>query len=72
MKGMTSGVRIAAQFLIGNYSDLDTEARNVEDQIKEELKVTIRCIPFDGSDEPGACIRSGRPSARRVVFAQAY
>jgi prolyl-tRNA synthetase len=47
-------------------------SREVEDQIKEELKVTIRCIPFDGSVEPGACIRSGRPSARRVVFAKAY
>jgi prolyl-tRNA synthetase len=47
-------------------------SREVEDQIKEELKVTIRCIPLEGTEEHGACIRSGRPSTRRVVFAKAY
>jgi prolyl-tRNA synthetase len=46
--------------------------RETEDQIKDELKVTIRCIPLDGADEPGTCIRTGRPSKRRVVFAKAY
>ena len=44
----------------------------VEEQIKNDLKVTIRCIPSGESDEPGACIISGRPSARRVVFAKSY
>jgi prolyl-tRNA synthetase len=47
-------------------------SREVEDQIKEELKVTIRCIPLERTEELGACIRSGRPSTRRVVFAKAY
>jgi prolyl-tRNA synthetase len=47
-------------------------SREVEDQLKEDLKVTIRCIPFGGSDDPGTCIVSGRPSARRVVFAKSY
>jgi prolyl-tRNA synthetase len=37
-----------------------------------ELKVTIRCVPFDGDDEPGRCIFTGRPSRLRVVFAKAY
>jgi prolyl-tRNA synthetase len=44
----------------------------VEDKIKEDLKVTIRCIPSGESDGPGTCIISGRPSPRRVVFAKSY
>ncbi len=47
----------------------------VEAQIKQELKVTIRCIPFDQEvrdDEPGACVISGEPSPRRVLFAKSY
>ncbi|HEX8311802.1 MAG TPA: proline--tRNA ligase [Chthoniobacteraceae bacterium] len=43
----------------------------VEEQIKNDLKVTIRCIPF-GSDELGKCVITGEPSARRVVFAKSY
>jgi prolyl-tRNA synthetase len=33
---------------------------------------TIRCIPFDSPEEPGACIADGRPSQRRVLFSRAY
>jgi prolyl-tRNA synthetase len=43
-----------------------------ESRIKESLTVTIRCIPFDGEHETGACICCGQPSPRRVVFAKAY
>jgi len=43
----------------------------VEEQIKE-MKVTIRSIPLDGDDEPGQCIKTGKPSPRRVLFAKAY
>jgi prolyl-tRNA synthetase len=43
-----------------------------ETKIKEETKATIRCLPIDGSLEPGTCIYSGQPSARRVLFARAY
>ncbi len=43
-----------------------------EEKIKEETKATIRCIPLDGEDEPGKCIYTGRPSARRVIFARNY
>ncbi len=43
-----------------------------EEKIKEETKATIRCIPLDAPEEPGTCIYSGKPSARRVVFARAY
>ncbi len=43
-----------------------------EEKIKEDTKATIRCIPLDGDDTPGLCMVTGKPSARRVVFARAY
>ncbi len=43
-----------------------------EKQIQAETKATIRCIPLDDSQEIGRCIYTGRPSRKRVVFAQAY
>ena len=50
-------------------------SREVEEQIKNDLKVTIRCIPFDDPASPpeaGICIFSGEPSPRRVVWAKSY
>ncbi len=47
-------------------------SREVEDKIKEDLKVTIRCIPFNDQGGPGTCIFSGEPSKQRVVFAKSY
>jgi prolyl-tRNA synthetase len=43
-----------------------------EAAIKEETKATIRCIPLDAKEESGKCIYSGKPSAKRVLFARAY
>ncbi len=43
-----------------------------EELIKEETKGTIRCIPVDGKEEKGVCIRTGAPSKMRVLFARAY
>jgi prolyl-tRNA synthetase len=46
-----------------------------ENEIKEATKATIRCIPLPGQGpdpEPGACIKSGRPSKQRVLMAKAY
>jgi len=43
-----------------------------EEQIKEETKATIRCIPLNGDTTPGVCMVTGKPSAQRVVFARAY
>ncbi len=43
-----------------------------EEKIKELTKATIRTIPLDAPKEDGKCIYSGKPSARRVVFARAY
>lgn len=44
----------------------------VEEQVKSDLNVTIRGIPFEGDEVPGKCVISGKPSRRRVVFAKAY
>jgi prolyl-tRNA synthetase len=43
-----------------------------EEAIKSETKATIRCIPFNSTEEAGVCVYSGEPSAKRVVFARAY
>jgi len=43
-----------------------------EDLISQETKASIRCLPFDGDLTPGSCIKTGNPSARRVLFAKAY
>jgi len=46
-----------------------------EEAIKAETKATIRCIPLPGygpAPEPGACIKTGRHSSQRVLFAKAY
>jgi prolyl-tRNA synthetase len=47
-------------------------SREVEEQIKNDLKVTVRVVPLDDSSEPGKCIFTGEPSARRVVWAKSY
>ncbi|MCB9751297.1 MAG: proline--tRNA ligase [Myxococcales bacterium] len=49
--------------------------RETEARIKELTKVTIRCVPLPGQGpdpEPGACVLTGSPSARRVLMAKAY
>ena len=44
----------------------------VEDMLRQDLKVTVRCIPLEGDGEEGVCPFSGRPSKQRVVFAKSY
>ena len=43
----------------------------LEATIKDELGVTVRCIPLPPG-EPGTCPFTGQPSAKRVVWAKAY
>jgi prolyl-tRNA synthetase len=43
----------------------------LEQKIKEDLSVTVRCIPFE-KGEPGVCPFTGKPSQQRVVWAKAY
>ena len=49
----------------------------LEEQIKKDLGVTVRCIPtrgqgLPGQDEPGTCPFTGEESATRVVWAKSY
>jgi prolyl-tRNA synthetase len=44
----------------------------VEKIVKDELNVTIRCIPLDAPAEEGRCVITGEPSKRRVIFAKSY
>jgi len=43
-----------------------------EENIKNDLKVTIRCIPIDASEENGNCIYCGQKSDKRVIFSKSY
>jgi len=38
----------------------------------KELKVTIRCIPREDNDEAGVCFLTGKPAAKKAIFAKAY
>jgi len=62
-------------FVIAHWDGTD----ETEALIKEETKATIRVMPTDEEyrkqytmDEPGTCIRSGKPATQKVVFAKAY
>lgn len=41
-----------------------------EKQLKQELGVTVRCLPFE--EEKGVCPFTNRESARRAIYAKAY
>lgn len=43
-----------------------------EKAIKDETKATIRCIPLDNPLEDGLCVKTGKPSKQRVLFARSY
>jgi prolyl-tRNA synthetase len=43
----------------------------LEAKIKDDLKVTVRCIPL-GEGEAGTCPFTGQPSKQRVVWAKSY
>ncbi len=43
-----------------------------EEQIKNDLGVTIRCIPLEALPEEGRCPFSGQKSSRRVIYAKSY
>ena len=41
-------------------------------ELLKDLKVTVRCVPLSGQQEPGKCIFTGKPSTKRAIFAKAY
>lgn len=61
--------KIEEGYFIMAHWDGTTET---EEKIKEDTKATIRCIPFEGDLTPGTDMVTGKPSARRVLFAKAY
>lgn len=61
--------RIEKGFFVWAHWDGTPET---EERIKNETKATIRCIPTEGEQTPGQCIRSGKPSECRVLFARSY
>ena len=45
---------------------------SVEEKVKDDLGVTIRCIPIDMEAEEGKCVITGKKSNQRVIYAKAY
>lgn len=43
-----------------------------EKKLKEDLSVTVRCIPFDEKDNTGKCIFTGKTNAKAMIFAKSY
>ena len=43
-----------------------------EERIKEDLQVTIRCLPFDAPEPEGPCICCGKTGRELATFAKAY
>lgn len=46
-----------------------------EDELQpllKELKVTIRCVPSEGNDQPGTCFYTGQKADKYAIFAKAY
>lgn len=43
-----------------------------EERLKQDLKVTARCIPLDSLDRKGVCVFTGSGEGRLTVFARAY
>jgi prolyl-tRNA synthetase len=38
----------------------------------QDLKVTIRCLPFEQSGTAGTCVVTGKPATKDAIFAKAY
>ncbi len=43
-----------------------------EEQIKEETKATLRCIPLEQPGGAGGCIHCGKPASELAIFGKAY
>lgn len=43
-----------------------------ESKIKEDLNVTIRCLPLESKPAKGCCVGCGQPANQSAIFAKAY
>lgn len=64
----TSSSEIHGGFALAHWS----EDPSIEEQIKNDLNVTIRCIPLHAPEEAGRCPFTAKPSRRRVIYAKSY
>lgn len=55
-------------FAVADYDG----SEEVEDTLRKDLKVTVRCIPLEGGDPKGNCIFTGKPAKYRAIFAKSY
>ncbi|MFI3241553.1 MAG: proline--tRNA ligase [Alphaproteobacteria bacterium] len=42
------------------------------EEILKEMKITIRCIPFEQSGSEGVCLLSGKPATLDVIYSRTY
>jgi prolyl-tRNA synthetase len=56
----------------GGFAYCYFASEEVVQPLLDELKVTIRCIPLDGNDQPGKCFLTGQPAPKKAIFAKAY
>ena len=42
------------------------------EEMLKELKISIRCLPFEQSNTEGECIITGRPATVDAIFAKSY
>jgi prolyl-tRNA synthetase len=43
-----------------------------EQKVQDELKATVRVIPFDQPDTAGTCIVTGKETTQQLIFARSY
>ena len=55
-------------FAIADYNG----SAEIEDMLRRDLKVTVRCIPLSGAVPKGKCIFTGENAKYRAVFAKSY
>ncbi|MBQ2722148.1 MAG: proline--tRNA ligase, partial [Opitutales bacterium] len=55
-------------FAVADYDG----SEDVEDMLRKDLRVTVRCIPLEGGEPKGNCIFTGKPAKYRAIFAKSY
>ncbi len=46
--------------------------KNCEQQVSEQTKATIRCIPNENNEDKGNCVYCNKENCKKVVFARSY